>query len=174
MKRSAYPWWIRKKVKSLSRVPLLATPRTTVAHRLSLSVHGIFQARVLERVAISFSRGIFPTQGSNPGLPHCRQTLLLSEPPGESNQVLIREASRSTDPSSAHTLCSHFRRGWALKWGVSALLDMFWPETCCRGWALWHWHWFFLSKTSVSAFSEDKAVFQESSSAGNKVKRPWY
>ena len=32
------------------------------------SVHGIFQARILERVAISCSRGIFPTQGSNPHL----------------------------------------------------------------------------------------------------------
>ena len=39
------------------------------------SIHGIFQARVLEWIAISFSRGIFPTQGSNPGLLHCRQTL---------------------------------------------------------------------------------------------------
>ena len=39
------------------------------------SVHGIFQAIVLEWIAISFSRGIFPTQGSNPGLPHCRQML---------------------------------------------------------------------------------------------------
>ena len=29
------------------------------------SVHGIFQARVLEWVAISYSRGIFPTQGLN-------------------------------------------------------------------------------------------------------------
>ena len=29
------------------------------------SVHGISQARILEWVAISFSRGIFPTQGSN-------------------------------------------------------------------------------------------------------------
>ena len=28
-------------------------------------------------------QGIFPTQGSNPGLPHCRQTLLPSEPPGK-------------------------------------------------------------------------------------------
>ena len=36
------------------------------------SVHGILQARILEWVAISFSRGIFLTQGSNPGLPHCR------------------------------------------------------------------------------------------------------
>ena len=32
------------------------------------SVHGISQARILEWVAISFSRGIFPTQGSNPSL----------------------------------------------------------------------------------------------------------
>ena len=39
------------------------------------SVHGIFQAVVLEWIAISFSREIFPAQGSNPGLPHCRQTL---------------------------------------------------------------------------------------------------
>ena len=40
------------------------------------SVHGIFQAIVLEWIAISFSSGwIFLTQESNPGLPHCRQAL---------------------------------------------------------------------------------------------------
>ena len=39
------------------------------------SVHEIFQARILERVAFSFSRGSSPTQGSNPGLLHCRQIL---------------------------------------------------------------------------------------------------
>ena len=39
------------------------------------SIHGIFQVRVLKWVAISFSRGIFPTQGSSPGLLHCRWTL---------------------------------------------------------------------------------------------------
>ena len=37
------------------------------------SVHGILQARILEWVTISFSRGIFPTQGLNLGLPHWRQ-----------------------------------------------------------------------------------------------------
>ena len=31
-------------------------------------VHGILQARILEWVAISSSRGIFPTQGSEPRL----------------------------------------------------------------------------------------------------------
>ena len=40
------------------------------------SVHGILQARRLEWVAIPFSRGwIFPTQGSNLGLLHCKQIL---------------------------------------------------------------------------------------------------
>ena len=36
------------------------------------SVQGILQSRILEWVAIPFSRGIFPTQGSNPGLLLCR------------------------------------------------------------------------------------------------------
>ena len=61
------------KVKSLSRVRLFAT-LWTVAHQVPPD-NGILQARILECVASSFSRGIFPTQGSNPGLPHCRQTL---------------------------------------------------------------------------------------------------
>ena len=39
------------------------------------SVHGILQARVLEWVVISFSKGIFLTQGSNPSLLHFRETL---------------------------------------------------------------------------------------------------
>ena len=37
-------------------------------------VHGIFHTRILEWVAIP-SLEIFPTQGSNPGLVHCRQIL---------------------------------------------------------------------------------------------------
>ena len=65
---------MKVKVKSLSHVRLFATP-WTVAYQATLSVHGIFQARVLEWVAISFTRGIFPTQGLNLGLPHCKQTL---------------------------------------------------------------------------------------------------
>ena len=42
---------------------------------LGSSVHGIFQARILEWVAISFSRGSSLTWRSNPGLPYCRRTL---------------------------------------------------------------------------------------------------
>jgi len=39
------------------------------------SVHEILQARILEWVAISFCKGIFPTLESNLGLLHCRQVL---------------------------------------------------------------------------------------------------
>ena len=42
------------------------------------SVHGIFQARVLEWVAVSSSRGSFPTQGSNPLLHWLVDSLLLT------------------------------------------------------------------------------------------------
>ena len=51
--------------------PTLATPWTT-AHQTPLSM-GILQARILEWVALF--RRIFPIQGSNPGLPHCRWIL---------------------------------------------------------------------------------------------------
>ena len=39
------------------------------------SLRGIFQARVLEWVTISFSRGSWISQGSNPDFPHCWQML---------------------------------------------------------------------------------------------------
>ena len=39
------------------------------------SVHGILQAGILEWVAISFCKAIFPTQGSNLGLLCCRRIL---------------------------------------------------------------------------------------------------
>ena len=47
----------------------------TLCDSMDYTVHGILQARILEWVAFPFSRGIFPTQESNPGLPHCRRIL---------------------------------------------------------------------------------------------------
>ena len=46
------------------------------------SVHRMLQARTLEWVAMPSSRGIFPTQGLNPGLLHCRQILYHPSHPG--------------------------------------------------------------------------------------------
>ena len=59
--------------KSLQSCPTLCDPIDSSPP--GSSVHGILQARVLEWGATAFSRGILLTQGSNPGLPHCRQTL---------------------------------------------------------------------------------------------------
>ena len=59
---------------------------------VSSSVHGILQARILEWVAMPFSRGIFPTQGSNLGLLHGRKILYcLSHQgsPGDSKACFI-------------------------------------------------------------------------------------
>ena len=41
----------------------------------SSSVHGTLQTRILEWISMPSSRGIFPSRGSNPGLPHCKQIL---------------------------------------------------------------------------------------------------
>ena len=59
---------------SLSRVWFIVTP-WTIAHQASLEFSAIIQARILEWVAIPFSRGIFLLQGLKPGLLHCRQIL---------------------------------------------------------------------------------------------------
>jgi len=40
---------------------------------MNYTVHGIPQARILG--SLSLLQGILPTQGLNPGLPHCRQIL---------------------------------------------------------------------------------------------------
>ena len=58
------------------------------------SVHGIFQARVLEWVAISFSKGIVLTQGSNSGLLHCRQTLCPLSHQGSSSYGVPRKRKK--------------------------------------------------------------------------------
>ena len=48
----------------------------TLCDPMDYTVHGILQARIREWAgSLSLLQGIFPTQGSNPGLPHCRQIL---------------------------------------------------------------------------------------------------
>ena len=42
----------------------------TLYDPMDCTVCGILQAGILDLAAIPFSRGIFPTQGSNPGLLH--------------------------------------------------------------------------------------------------------
>ena len=55
-------------------------------------VHAILQASILESVV--FLQGIFPTQGLNPGLPHCRQILHQLSHQGSPMQSTSCEMSR--------------------------------------------------------------------------------
>ena len=47
----------------------------TLCNPMDYTVPGVLQARILEWVSLSLLQGIFPTQGQNPGLPHCRWIL---------------------------------------------------------------------------------------------------
>ena len=78
----------RSEVKLLSCVQLFATP-WTVAYQSPLSM-GLSRQEYWSGLHFLL-QGIFPTQGSNPGLLHCRQTRLPSEPPGKS-QLVCRDS----------------------------------------------------------------------------------
>ena len=64
------------------------------------SVNGILQVRILEWVAIFSSRGIFPTQGSNPSLLGClhwqTRFLPLAPPGGTSGALVVWSLGRVT------------------------------------------------------------------------------
>ena len=60
----------------------------TLCDPMDYTIHGMLQARILFP-----SPGIFPTQGSNPGLPYFRWILLPSEPSGKSKNTGVGSLS---------------------------------------------------------------------------------
>ena len=100
-------------------------------------------------------QGIFPTQGLNPGLPHCRQTLYHLSHQGNLSHKLINESFGSTGPLllCAGSLycdegcCSSFPcAGFSLQWRLtlqglgSGALSLnscsSWASLLCRMWNL--------------------------------------
>ena len=79
-----------KVVCVLNRVQFFVTP-WTVAHQVPL-VHGIFQVRILEWVAIFLLQGIFPTQGLKLCLSCLRHWQAESLPPRKPNTTLANHA----------------------------------------------------------------------------------
>ena len=118
------------------------------------SVHGILQTRILEWLAISFSRDL-PDPGSKPGPPAQQTDSLLSEPPGKLLWVvklgkgylgaLMGLWSGSLRPrhlprrnvSSAHWLCPAAPT-WSGSQGRGGVLRISTPELC-PGQALRPW-----------------------------------
>ena len=66
-------WKVKVKVKLLSRARLLVTPWIVACTKLLCPWD--FQGKSTGVGCHFLLQGIFPTQGSNPGLSHCRQTL---------------------------------------------------------------------------------------------------
>ena len=98
---------------------------------LTLRPHGLQSARLLcpgnspgknTRVGCySLLQGIFLTQGSNPGLPHCKVDSLPSEPPGNKLKVVIKKSATGLRTCHDHEATSvkiqqqknHFMLIWA-------------------------------------------------------------
>ena len=85
---------------------LVAKSYLTLCHPMNCSqpgssVHGISQARILEWVCPSLLQGIFPTQGSNPGLLHCRQILYHLSCQGSPSGFCFLQEAFQHKPSSS-------------------------------------------------------------------------
>ena len=75
----------------------------TICKPMDYTVHGILQARILEWVAFPF-----PTQGSNPGLPHCRWILYQLSHKRSPKGIISRidaAAAAAKSLQSCPTLC---------------------------------------------------------------------
>ena len=58
----------------------------------SLQPHGLYSRLCIGVGSLSFLQGIFPTQGSNPGLPQCRQ--ILHQLSYQGSPVLIKDKTK--------------------------------------------------------------------------------
>ena len=82
---------------------ILCNAMECVAHQDP--VHGILQARILEWVAISFSKGSSRSRESNTALPHCRQILYCLSHQGSPIYTLAwmvsKHYSKREDPGTS-------------------------------------------------------------------------
>ena len=105
------------------------------------SVHGIFQARILECHSLLW--GVFLTQGSNPCLLHCRQIILplsyLENPKGNQSLIYIR---RTDAEAEAPILWLPDAKTWLIGKDPDAGKDWRWEEkgTTEDEMVGWH-HW---------------------------------
>ena len=98
---------MKVKVKSLSRVRLFVTPWTVPARLL---YPWDFPGKIT-RVGCHFLlQGIFPTQGSNLGLMHCRQILYHLNHSG-AQRAISEETSKRIENSCVWELDSSVRQG---------------------------------------------------------------
>ena len=94
---------MKVKVKSLSRVRLFATP-WTVAYQAPPSM-GFSRQECWSGLPFP-SSGIFPTQESNLGLPHCRQMLYRRSHHSNSQILCLHSNSSHSLRPNLHPICA--------------------------------------------------------------------
>ena len=93
----------------------------TLCNPMDYTVPGILQARILELGSLSLLQGIFPTQGSNPGLLHCRWILYQlshKESPRTLKWVafpFFRGSSWPRDRTGVSCIAGRFFTNWATR-----------------------------------------------------------
>ena len=126
--------------QSLSHVLFFASP-WTVAHKAPLSMW-ILQ-RILEWVAMPSSRGIFPTQGSNSGVPHYKWIRYWLSHQG-SLRILewvvypfSKRSSQFRSPTRVSCIAGRFFTNWATREArkvkvkvIQSCLTLFDPVDC--------------------------------------------
>ena len=99
----------------------VAQSRLTLCDPMDYIVHGILlQAKILHWVAFPFSLGVFPTQGSNPGLLHGRQILFQLSHKGSPRileWVAYPFSSRASQPRD-RTRVSCITGGFFTNWTI--------------------------------------------------------
>ena len=85
------------------------------------SVHGDSPGRNTGVGRHALLQRIFPTHGSNPGLPHCRQILLSSEPSGKPKNIGVggypfsRESSQPKNWTRVSCITGRFFTSWTIR-----------------------------------------------------------
>ena len=111
----------------IEKVKVKVTHSLTVCNPMDYTVHGILQARILKWGSLSLLQGILPTQGLNPGFPHCRRILYqLSHqreedpfPRWQGQSGPRTEASADAEPTQPSPLCPAQTAGSGHTGGIS-------------------------------------------------------
>ena len=123
-------WWkglnkekirIKTEIKKKRAIkPISESESHSVVSLWPHTIHGILQTRILDWVGFP-SLGIFPTQGSNPGLQQCRQILYQlshQESPRILEWVAYPSSSRSSQPrnqTGVSCIAGGFFTSWATR-----------------------------------------------------------
>ena len=135
---------VKVNVKLLSRVRLFATP-WTATHQAPPSMG--FSGKSAGVIWHLLLQGIFRTQESNPGLPHCGQTLYLWAT-REARESLGPQGDPTSQSWSKSVLNIHWK-DWCLSWSSNTLV------TCCKEQTHWKRSWFW-KRLKVGAEGDER------------------